>query len=81
VGLNPDAAPGRRRRRDQAADSHHRVNPLSWAVHWADWFEERGVYIPGEDSRSLSTWRDFGWLIALWLIAVSAFVVFFAIVS
>lgn len=57
------------------------LNPLGWFVRWADWFEERGVYVPGEDSRSLSTWRDFGWLIVGGLIAVSAFVVFFAIVS
>jgi hypothetical protein len=57
------------------------VNPLSWLFRWADWFESRGVYVPGEDARTLSTWRDFGWLIVGWLIALSAFVVFFAIVS
>ena len=77
MGLNPETAPGGRRRRAAG----RRANPLHWVVRWADWFEERGVYIPGEDNRSLSTWRDFGWLIAVWLIAVSAFVVFFAIVS
>jgi hypothetical protein len=76
VGLNPE--PRSRRRRAAAAVD---VNPVSWFMRWADWFEARGVYVPGEDSRSLSTWRDFGWLIAGWLIAVSAFVVFFAIVS
>lgn len=58
-----------------------RVNPVAWMVRWADWFESRGVYVPGEDSRNLSTWRDFGWLIAGWLVAVSAFVVFFAVAS
>lgn len=57
------------------------ANPLRWIVRWADWFESRGVYVPGEDNRSLSPWRDFGWLIAGWLIAVSAFVVFFAFAS
>jgi hypothetical protein len=60
---------------------HNRGNPLYWLVRWVDWFESRGVYVPGEDSRSLSTWRDFGWLIASWLVAVSAFVVFFAVAS
>ncbi|HEX3649479.1 MAG TPA: hypothetical protein VHV49_13715 [Pseudonocardiaceae bacterium] len=69
-------ASGRRR-----APSASGLNPLSWLVRWADWFEARGVYVPGEDSRSISTWRDFGWLIVGGLIAVSAFVVFFAIVS
>jgi hypothetical protein len=78
VGLSPDLRPSGRSRRRRAAVG---VNPLSWFVRWADWFEARGVYQPGEDSRSLSTWRDFGWLIAGWLVAVSAFVVFFAIVS
>ena len=56
-------------------------NPLAWVVRWVDWFESRGVYIPGEDNRSLSTMRDFGWLIMAWLITVSAFVVLFAVAS
>jgi hypothetical protein len=55
----------------------HGLNPLTWV----DRFEARGVYIPGEDSRLLSPWRDFGWQIAAWLIAVSGFVVFFAVAS
>ena len=55
------------------------LNPLAWIVRWADWFESRGVYVPGEDSRSLSPWRDFGWWIASWLITTSVFVVFFAL--
>lgn len=57
------------------------LNPLAWFMRWADWFESKGVYIPGEDSRTLSPWRDFGWLIAVFLLAVSAFIVLFAIVS
>jgi hypothetical protein len=80
VGLSPDGLPSgrsRRRRPSRRAD----LNPLSWFMRWANWFETRGVYQPGEDARGLSTLRDFGWLIAGWLIAVSAFVVFFAIVS
>jgi hypothetical protein len=82
VGLTPDGRPsGRSRRRRRATTAGIGVNPLSWFVRWADWFEARGVYQPGEDSRGLSTGRDFGWFIAGWLIAVSAFVVFFAIVA
>jgi hypothetical protein len=77
--MNADGSLPRTRRR--RARSPWGLNPLRWFMRWADWFESRGVYVPGEDSRSLSTWRDFGWLIAGWLIAVSAFVVFFAIVS
>jgi hypothetical protein len=76
VGLSPESR-ARRRRASAAVD----LNPVSWFMRWANWFEARGVYVPGEDNRGLSTWRDFGWLIAGWLIAVSAFVVFFAIVS
>lgn len=79
MGLTPDIPRhGRsRRRRSTGFD----LNPLSWFVRWADWFESRGVYVPGEESGSLSTLRDFGWLIAGWLIGVSAFFVLFAIVS
>ena len=79
MGLTPNVRPPTRSRRRRSTGLD--INPLSWFVRWADWFESRGVYIPGEDSRSLSTLRDFGWLIAGWLIAVSAFVVLFAIVS
>lgn len=71
MGLNPQ----------RTRTERGRVNPLSWLVRWADWFESRGVYVPGEDTGILSTWRDFGWLIIGWLIALSAFVVLFAIVS
>ncbi len=79
MGLNPETRPSghSRRRRSTGFD----LNPVSWFVRWADWFESRGVYVPGEESGSLSTLRDFGWLIAGWLIALSAFVVLFAIVS
>ena len=79
MGLTPDGRPRTRSRRRRSTGLD--INPLSWFVRWADWFESRGVYVPGEDSRSLSTLRDFGWLIAGWLITVSAFVVLFAIVS
>ncbi len=54
-------------------------NPLGFLVHWVEWFESRGVYVPGEDSRSLSPWRDFGWIMVAWLLVVAAFVVMFAV--
>ena len=46
-----------------------------------DWFEQRGVYVPGEDNRAISPWRDFGWLIATWLVTVGVFVIFFALAA
>jgi hypothetical protein len=46
-----------------------------------DWFEARGVYVPGEDNRAISPWRDFGWLIATWLLTVSLLVIFFALAA
>jgi hypothetical protein len=58
-----------------------RLNPLAWLEHWADWFESRGVYVPGEDNRSLSTWRDFGWLIAAWMVSLGALLVLFAVAT
>ncbi|QWF82607.1 hypothetical protein [Amycolatopsis sp. CA-230715] len=48
---------------------------------WADWFEQRGVYVPGEDNRTVSPWRDFGWLIIAWLAGLAAFVLFFALAT
>lgn len=35
-------------------------NPLLWLVRVADWFEQRGVYVPGEDNHTVDPWRDFG---------------------
>jgi hypothetical protein len=43
-----------------------------------DRFEARGIYVPGEDNKSLSPWRDFGWLFAAFLIAVAVFILLFA---
>lgn len=53
-------------------------NPLRKLGRWADWFEMRGVYVPGEDSRTVEPWRDFGWLIVAWLTALATFILFFA---
>ena len=50
------------------------VRPL---LRLVDRFESHGVYVPGDD-RPLSAWRDFGWLIAVWLVTVGVFIIFFA---
>jgi hypothetical protein len=46
-----------------------------------DRFEASGVYVPGDDEKAISPWRDFGWLIALWLITVAVLVLFFALAA
>jgi hypothetical protein len=50
-------------------------------VSLVDRFEERGVYVPGEDNKAISPWRDFGWLIAAFLLSVAVFVLFFALAA
>ncbi len=52
---------------------------LHWPERWADRFERRGVYVPGEDSRGLDPWRDWGWLIVIWLAGLAVFILVFAI--
>jgi hypothetical protein len=47
-------------------------------LHLVDRFEARGIYVPGEDNKTISPWRDFGWLFAGFLIAVAIFVLLFA---
>ncbi|MBN6036852.1 hypothetical protein [Amycolatopsis sp. 195334CR] len=54
-------------------------NPFRWIGDWADWFEARGVYVPGEDTRPVNPWRDFGWLLVAWLAGLAIFVLFFAL--
>jgi hypothetical protein len=49
--------------------------------HLVDRFEASGVYVPGEDNKAISPWRDFGWLFAGFLIAVAVFVLLFALAS
>jgi hypothetical protein len=58
-----------------------RRKPFGWMLRWADWFEQRGVYVPGEDNHTVDPWRDFGWLIVVWLIAVGGFILFFALAT
>lgn len=53
-------------------------NPLRLLVRFADWFEMRSVYVPGEESRAVDPWLDFGWLIVAWLSGLAIFVLFFA---
>lgn len=55
--------------------------PLRAVLRLVDRFEDYGVYVPGEDNRPLSPWRDFGWLIATWLVTVAVFVIFFALAA
>ncbi len=52
---------------------------LRWPDEWAGWFEKRGVYVPGEDNRVVDPWRDWGWLIVLWLAGLAVFSLVFAI--
>ncbi|MFC4858001.1 hypothetical protein [Actinophytocola glycyrrhizae] len=50
-------------------------------VRLVDRFEERGVYVPGEDSKAISPWRDFGWLITFFIVTMAVFVLFFALAA
>ncbi|MCG8920049.1 hypothetical protein L6E12_30190 [Actinokineospora sp. PR83] len=53
--------------------------PFAALLRLVDRFEERGVHVPGaDDNRAVAPWRDFGWLIAAWLVGVGLFVLFFA---
>jgi hypothetical protein len=54
-------------------------SPIGWLTRWADWFETRGVYVPGEESRAVDPWRDFGWLIVAWVAGLAMFILFFAL--
>jgi len=50
-------------------------------LHLVDRFEARGIYVPGEDNKTVSPLRDFGWLFAGFLIAVAIFVLLFALAT
>ena len=54
---------------------------LTAILHLVDRFEGRGIYVPGEDNKSISPLRDFGWLIAAFLVAVAVFVLLFALAA
>lgn len=54
---------------------------LRWLWRWADWFERRGVYTPGEDTRGMDAVGDFGWLISLWLLGVAVLILVFALAT
>ncbi|WP_424184677.1 hypothetical protein ACOBQX_22640 [Actinokineospora sp. G85] len=59
--------------------------PIAAVLRLVDRFEERGTHAPGAedrvDNRPVVPWRDFGWLIAAWLVGVGVFVLFFAFAS
>jgi hypothetical protein len=50
-------------------------------MNLVDRFEERGVYVPGEDNKAISPWRDFGWIIAGFIVTIALFVLFFALAA
>lgn len=52
---------------------------LRWPERCADWFEQRGVYVPGEDNRGVDPWRDWGWLIVVWLAGLAVFILVLAL--
>ncbi|TDV52214.1 hypothetical protein [Actinophytocola oryzae] len=54
---------------------------LMAVLHLVDRFEASGIYVPGEDNKSISPWRDFGWLFAGFLIATAVFVLLFALAA
>jgi hypothetical protein len=54
---------------------------LTAILRLVDRFEARGIYVPGEDNKSISPLRDFGWLIAAFLVAVAVFVLLFALAA
>jgi hypothetical protein len=51
---------------------------FSSLLHLVERFEARGIYVPGEDNKAISPWKDFAWLITGFLIAVALFILLFA---
>lgn len=51
-----------------------------WPKRCVDWFEQRGVYVPGEDNREIDLWRDWGWLIVVWLAGIAVFILVLALI-
>lgn len=58
-----------------------RLNPFRWPAQFAAWFEQRGVYVPGEENHTIDPWRDFGWLIVVWVVAIGGFILLFALAT
>lgn len=54
-------------------------SPVAWLARWADWFELRGVYVPGEDNQTAGPWREYRWLIVAWLVGCGVFLLVFAV--
>lgn len=57
------------------------MHPLRLLDALVDRFEARGVYVPGDDKKAISAWRDYGWLIALWMVTVALLILFFAMAA
>ncbi|MDV6011825.1 hypothetical protein [Haloechinothrix sp. LS1_15] len=57
------------------------ANPLRLIAGLADWFEMRGVYVPGKDTAQVQPWREFGWLFIVWVLAVVLFILLFALAT
>lgn len=53
------------------------TNPLRWASRIVDRFEERGVYVPGDDDASPRAGRYAGWVATGWLCAAGLITVVF----
>lgn len=49
--------------------------------HLVDRFEARGIYVPGEDNKTISPWRDYAWLLAGFIIAAAIFFLLFALAA
>jgi hypothetical protein len=50
-------------------------------LHLVDRFEARGIYVPGEDNKTISPWRDYAWLLAGFIIAAAIFFLLFALAA
>jgi hypothetical protein len=57
------------------------MGPRAVLDRLVDRFETGGVYVPGEDDRSISPLRDFALLLAGWLVTAAVFVIFFALAA
>lgn len=57
------------------------VNPLRWVLDLVEWFEDRGVYVPGDDSGVVRPWRAFGWIFVGWIFTLGLFILLFALAA
>lgn len=57
------------------------LNPLRAVRVAVEWFEDRGVYVPGDDAGSVQPWRAFGWVFVGWIFALGLFILLFAVAA